>query len=184
MSSNARSEKPAPGIYFVGSFKIANEEKIMATDPCYSDGDKEIGNIKPGTWNAYTELVYAGNWGLRNASLTVVHESLQNCPPKGDISEELGVCGVDAGMLGFYAMNGFSPGDDDDDYGDFDAISHSVRGDLRAAANDYGVTSCSGYGDGGYRIFAKADSKGKIVALEAVFIQDDKDSRFLDEEEE
>jgi len=171
-----------PGHYLIGSFLLGKGEDLMVCDPCYGDGDKQIHKVKPGRWHAFTRVTEdTGGWGRRNASLTAIHES-ESYPCPG-IDFPLGEVGVDSGQMGIYAHKGWEekiPSEDD-----YDKVCETTLSTpISAGMVDYGVTSSSGYGDGGYSLFGKTDSKGKIVALEVVFIEEKDDPRFPPPEEE
>lgn len=170
-----------PGHYLIGSFLLGKGEDLMVCDPCYSDGDKQIHKVKPGKWHAYTRITDdGGGWGRRNANLTVIHES-ESYPCEG-IDSPLGVVGVDSGQMGIYAMRGWEGNNPSED--DYDKVCETTLSTpISAGMVDYGVTSSSGYGDGGYSLFCKT-TRGKIVALEVVFIEEKDDSRFPPPEEE
>ena len=76
--------------------------------------------------------------------------------------KEIGSIGVDAGLAGFFHNK---PDYDDDAWSAFcDRIRHGdawITGD--------GFYSSSGYGDGGYGVYAQ-EHNGEIVALEIRFI--------------
>jgi hypothetical protein len=172
--------KTEAGHYLVGSFSVGKGEDLMVCDPCYEDGDKQVHKVRPGKWHAYTRISDTDGWGKRNASLVAIHES--ESYPCGEINFPLGEVGVDSGQMGIYTMKGweeFSPSGDDYDK----VCATTLESPLGAGMVDYGVTSSSGYGDGGYGLFSKT-KRGKIVALEVVFIPEDDDPRFPPPEEE
>lgn len=160
--------------FFVGSFNIAKGEGIMVTDPCYESGDKEIDNVKPGIWLCYVERVETDNgWGKRNSTLSAVHETIAN--NVGMISVPAGQIGVDSGQVGMYAARGFGKNHPSDN--DYDRVCETTLSTpISAGMVEYGVTSSSGYGDGGYNLYLRIDNE-QVVGLEVVFITQPGDPR-------
>lgn len=76
--------------------------------------------------------------------------------------KEIGSIGVDAGLAGFFHSK------PDYDYEAWNAFCDRIRhGD--AWITEDGFYSSSGYGDGGYGVYAQ-EQNGEIVALEIRFI--------------
>ena len=165
--------------FFVGSFNIAKGEGIMVTDPCYQGGDKEINNVKPGIWLCYVERVETDNgWGKRNITLSAVHETIAN--NIGVMSVPFGNIGVDSGQAGMYALRGWQenrPSEDDYDRVCVTTLSTTIH----AGMVEYGVTSSSGFGDGGYELYGRIDDE-QVVGLEVVFITQPGDPRNFEDD--
>lgn len=142
---------------------------VDITDPCYSrDVWCRINDVKIKEGD-YTCIVWYQNekaeYGGKLHSYKVVGIIgiyLDGVIPPQKSMKEIGSIGVDAGLAGFFHNK---PDYDDDAWADFcDRVSH---GD--AWLTEDGFYSSSGYGDGGYGVFAhKVD--GEIVALEIRFL--------------
>lgn len=147
--------------------------KIDITDPCYNRdvwcrmNDVEI---VPGTYDCVVNIEDEGMWGLRVASIMMFHKNIGDAEWEYVVSEmsPIGDIGVDAGLAGFFENK---PDYSDDEWHD---LCNAIC-DGEAWIFDEGFFSSSGYGDGGYTVWAARDSNGTINALEIEFIRDEED---------
>ena len=141
---------------------------IDITDPCYNkDVWCRMNNveIKPGTYRCVAWMSDEGDWGMRCMTAGIYHASVDK--PVNSIinrqNEELiGEIGVDTGLAGFFADK---PDYDDGEWADF---CNNVRNG-NAWILDEGFCTSSGYGDGGYDVYAARNDEGEIIALEIRF---------------
>lgn len=156
--------------------------KVYAIDPCYSIDTwcmALIKNIKKGKYHCFATQSDEGDWGKRISELTIVHdehkESIDSLMwEMTDFS-----IGVDSGQAGFFDekyYEKYHKGADVDDNAEdsqwYNRVCNiTLNGDWCGTIDDKGVVSESGYGDGGYDVFAVYDDDS-IVALKIVFISD------------
>lgn len=167
--------------------------KIRATDPCYEVDvwcAHTIDNVKNGTWYSYQVKSNEGLWGERTSELSVIHSDYihQYCLYK----KLLGSFGVDSGQFGFF---------DDAEYralakDQFEYEPNTFYGIICDQTLDpedvtrglamvpFGTASRSGFGDGTYPVFAAYNSAGEIIALKAVYISDEEEEGYFNDEEE
>lgn len=138
-------------------------ETIDITDPCYNRdvwcrmNDVEI---VPGNYQCVIWESDEGDWGIRVGAIGIY---LCGVVPSQKAMKCIGEIGVDAGLAGFFDHK---PDYTDEEWSDFcDMIG---RG--RAWITDGGFFSSSGYGDGGYDVFAYKNSNGDITSLEIRFL--------------
>lgn len=144
--------------------------EIDITDPCY---DKDVwcrmnkvkikeGEYRCAIWPKYE--YYTDEKGKRHRYTIVARIGiyLGDVPNASDLVE-IGDIGVDAGLAGFFNDK---PDYDDSAWAD---ICNSISGKDFLITDD-GFFSSSGYGDGGYPVYAEKDENGEIVSLEIAFI--------------
>ncbi len=163
---------------YVGDIEFA-EGKVDITDPGY---DADIWcrinavNVKPGIYKAYAEF---DDEERRVRVAYVEHIDYSDSIEESDYTESIGCIGVDAGLAGFFASPKKDYSDDEwsklcdwmFDYSEEHNPENVLEGD--AYFKDGGFFTSSGYGDGGYEVFA-IRKNDEIVALEIVFIDDEK----------
>ena len=148
--------------------------KIDATDPCY---DKDIYcrvddlEIVPGEYSCVTWM-YKDTFMINGKEYTdkrvgIIGIYLNGIIPTQKIMEEVGNIGVDAGVAGFF--------ENKPDYTDeqWNKLCNMMSSDCKKSAwiIKEGFFSYSGYGDGGYPLYAHKDKKsGKYTALEIRFM--------------
>lgn len=139
--------------------KINLPDKINITDPSYDeDVWCRINNfpIDPGVYECYTLTasdIETDGWGERIARIGIRKPRTlsTHCERKGSI-------GVDSGMAGFFAC---------DNKTEFDRVLENFMDDV--FLSDKAFFSSSGYGDGGYDVYAGYQN-GKIVEVYIEFI--------------
>ena len=151
--------------------------KIDVTDPCY---DRDVWcrmndvQIEPGEYECYIDLLSdeeTGGWGERVAAIGIRKDESDSYRPIGSI-------GVDAGLAGFF---NHKPDFTDDEWVSFcDAL-----GGFKKQAWFYadGFFSNSGYGDGGYNVYATGPDDA-YTGLYIQFIGDDDDEEDEDDWED
>ena len=145
-----------------GTIELPN--KIDITDPCYSkDVWCRINNfpIVPGTYECYTveaDNEETGGWGNRIARIGIRIDKATHYERKGSI-------GVDAGLAGFFI--------DKPDYTDDEwyKICDEMCDKKVSLATDHFFSS-SGYGDGGYDVYA-GFKDGILVEVLIEFIEEE-----------
>jgi hypothetical protein len=168
----------------LGSFTLLSG-KVMVTDPCYDRSiwcQGELEKVAPGTWEAYSERVVDGSWGMRVSELVCFLAGRQS----EDVAWERAsfTVGVDSGQAGVFEDAHYQ---DDTVLGPdtpkADYISDSPWYAACCAANSlnggaggvipYGAVASSGYGDGSYQCFFRRADDGLIDAIKIVFIGED-----------
>lgn len=144
---------------YVGAIKLGT--KVDITDPCYNKDVwcRMTTDCEPGEYKGYVEVSDEGDWGMRVASVSIF---------KGnkiwgiEEMEHIGNIGVDAGLAGFF--------NDKPDFSDKEWYDFCDKIENGHAWNLYnGIFSSSGYGDGGYNVYANKERN----AFTIVFIDDD-----------
>lgn len=155
------------------------KECVDVTDPCYNRDvwcRMNAVKVRPGDYECSYFLSnfpweYDGkkgdDWRVTRARIVhadVMTELESTGFSECDEAEEIGEIGVDAGLAGFF---GDKPDFSDGEWAEFcDAMRPR---DKQAWHTELGFWTSSGFGDGGYPVYAvKRD--GEIVALEIVFI--------------
>lgn len=144
---------------------------VDITDPCY---DRDVScrlndvKIKTGLYTCmvahhYGTFEYNGKTYPDNYVRLIGIYLDGNVPRLRDM-DEIGVIGVDAGMAGFFHNK---PDYDDEAWSEF---CNNAPPALRVYLDDVGFFSQSGYGDGGYPVYAHKDTFGEIDALEIRFM--------------
>lgn len=146
---------------YVGTIELGT--KVDITDPCY---DKDTwcritADCEPGLYKGYIEMSDEGMWGMRVATVSIF---------KGDKiwgieeMERIGSIGVDAGLAGFFNDK---PDFNDDEWSEF--CEKIEEGNAWNLYN--GIFSSSGFGDGGYDVYANEERN----AFTIVFIEEEYD---------
>lgn len=180
----------------LGTFSISSGV-LVATDPGYDLGTARtpglgtvIEGCRDGTWIAVlTKKRFQNeNWSIPS-ELLVYHESINNSATLEwkEIPEGLG---ADTGQVGIWEMKHFhnhslvptdikwtfgtenrpEPADPDDLW--YSWCCELTNSENEASLMPHGIVSRSGYGDGGYPVFASRDAGGHIVALLVRFVDD------------
>lgn len=173
----------------IGSFTTTTSV-LRITDPCYEKGTWCAGTLDKcatGTWHGFVQQYDAGDWGIRNSELHVLHESVVGMDQEALDSMPWKPCkfevGVDSGSAGVFEESRYpaSGGDDEEFYDrcgkaylpdEMEAVLHGVpKTHLFAGAIPEGVVSLAGYGDGGYEANYK-ELDGRVVAVRIIFIDE------------
>jgi Protein of unknown function (DUF4241) len=124
----------------------------------------------------------------RISVLAVAHESvdeewLKSFSTNGMVLSSIHV-GVDSGQAGFYDLKAFTEVKKYEDHAEafYRGVCDATLGDEQFGTNQFGATSSSGYGDGGYDCFYKTNDAGQIVAAMIIFIAEDEDEDFDEDE--
>ena len=150
---------------YVGTIELGT--KVDITDPCYDNGTwcRMTTDCEPGIYKGYIEMSDEGDWGMRVATVSIF---------KGDKiwgieeMEHIGSIGVDAGLAGFFNNK---PDFDDDEWSEFcDAIREGNAWNLYN-----GIFSLSGYGDGGYDVYANEERNAFTIVFIDEEYEDDED---------
>ena len=171
-----------------GTIKLG--DKVMVSDPCYGLNtwcQGVLENVLPGIYDCYVEYSDEGVWGVRSASIEVIHQDCEN--PQFE-AEDFEV-GVDSGQAGIFDYDHYaryhsdrleSEHVDDDWYEKVCGITLSKE--QAGIVDGVGFVSSSGYGDGGYVCRTAKDENGRIVAIRVDFIEENEDEEYEDEEYE
>ena len=182
------------------SFEVVSGS-IVCSDPCYSLDVWCMGvvdNVKKGKWIADIEHLDLGGWGERIATLMVYHESVNH--PMFDFDSPLHfTAGVDSGQFGFFDKEFYRNDENAKDLNkyqfsdDFDREEgdqwYRACADLTLGADSWGVlpngaVSSSGIGDGSYEVFEQRNAEGEVIALCCVFLWEDEQDEWLEDENE
>lgn len=124
----------------------------------------------------------------RVSVLAVAHESvdeewLKSFDTNGMVLSSIHV-GVDSGQAGFYDLKAFTEVKKYEDRAEafYKGVCESTLGEEQFGTNQFGATSSSGYGDGGYDCFYKTNDAGQIFAAMIIFIAEDEDEDFDEDE--
>ena len=154
---------------FIGTFALGN--KVDITDPCYEKGVwcRMTTECRPGTYYGYVEIgnyKYGADDDFRVASISIYNEDER---VDDDDMELIGNIGVDAGLAGFFNDKPDYP---DDEWMEFLKAAKVFKEDGEFDYGrcyykvEYGLFSESGFGDGGYNVYANKDRS----AFQIVFI--------------
>ena len=149
----------------IGSIHI--DGAVDITDPCYDrDGWCRMTGVKvkPGEYTCavWHEKVKGAQSTYNVVGIIGVY--LNGFIPPQKSMEVIGEIGVDAGLAGFFVDK---PDFSDDEWDKFCNTLDFEEDD--AWLNDLGFYSVSGYGDGGYNVYANKVN-GEITALEIRFL--------------
>lgn len=144
--------------------------EIDITDPCYNrDVWCRMNDVKivPGDYTCVAFIKDEGEWGNRVATAGIY---LNGIMPKVTSMTRIGDIGVDAGLAGFFEKKkDFT----NDEWSEFCDLFNDSKGPdvlLKEHGVIHGFCTSSGYGDGGYDVYAATNAKGDIVALELRFL--------------
>ena len=141
---------------------------VDITDPCYdrSVWCRMTEPCMPGEYTGYVDIFDEGEWGERVASISIYKDD--KAVPLSQM-HYIGEIGVDAGLAGFFNnKRNFN----DEEWTQF--CSEIEEGNAWCLYD--GIFSSSGYGDGGYSVYANDERS----AFTIVFIGDEEEE---DEEE-
>lgn len=181
---------------------------MVCSDPCYTLDtwcQGVIENVKKGTWIAQIDKADTGSWGIRVASLTIVNKealetdtTLSNAVENMYSNEPLNFSGgVDSGQFGFFDKDSYRNDESAKDLKKYDFGKgfekesgdswYRVCCDLTLDKEQWGVlpngaVSSSGFGDGSYPVFGIKNNEGEYVAFSVLFIGDDEEEEWDDEE--
>jgi len=159
---------------------------MIITDPCYDyDPRQVIEDMLPGKWNAEVLVSDEGSWGQRIAELRIVHDEHDVSNYDYDCVSKFEV-GVDSGQAGFFDSFMYPRGSTGE-YGELDTFygkaCEMTLSEDGAGVFPFGVVSRTGYGDGGYSLWT-VKRNGKVIAAKIVFIEEDYENEYSDDEEE
>jgi len=187
-------------------FEITSGKAVLS-DPCYELGtwcQGVIDNVKNGKWVAILEQSDEGAWGTRNSILMSLNvEAMKNNPKlemqlmsSGELLSFDG--GVDSGQFGHFDFANYRKDETAVDLPKvWDDEWESQEGDkfYRACCFQtlekedsfgvlpFGCVSSSGYGDGSYPTYGIKDENGEYVGFMTIFIGDEDEEEFEEEEE-
>ena len=165
--------------------KIKLSDTICITDPCYPREFTHCATfdfkIKEGDYLVDVQNSNEGDWGTRVKSLSIFHETIKVSHNGFKLNKDVNVS-VDSGQAGFFC-NSIYPQGKTGDYNDktsfYGQVCNATHGDdVKKSSKPFGydsilgagVVSSSGFGDGGYPLYEKKNSKGEVVALKIKFI--------------
>ena len=174
--------------YCLGELELKNS--VYVSDPCYMPGtwcQAVVDGLKSGKWIGYMNKKTIKSWGIRVTDLWIVHQDYPNIFPNTILDPAIDI-GVDSGAAGIFDYDYYLKHHD----GKLDGKWYDRQFDLRYNYDRDGnkilshyenhiekkdgvemdgkcVVSCSGYGDGGYELYAEK-SQGEIIGLRIKFI--------------
>ena len=184
--------------------------KMVLSDPCYELGtwcQGVVDNVKNGTWVGIIEQSDEGNWGTRNSILISLNKEEWERTPKLEYwlvgkfnTERLNFDGgVDSGQFGHFDYknyrndkvaeglpkafgDGWSVEEGDEWYR---ACCHiTLEEEYCFGVLPFGVVSSSGYGDGSYDTYGIRNHDGQFVGFMTIFIGNEEEEDYYDDEEE
>lgn len=144
---------------------------IDITDPCYDKGVwcRMTAEVVPGEYDCIVHTIHEDEDAAYKRVAVIGIYLSDHAFDEYDIAEmrPIGTIGVDAGLAGFFM--------DKPDYTDIEWSNLCDElGDMEYAwMREEGFFSSSGYGDGGYPVYATYNESGKAIALEIQFIWDE-----------
>jgi len=157
----------------VGKF-IIDSGRAIVSDPCYEPGtwcSGVIKNVQFGEWVGYTEIINADFWGARVTRLVALHSEYLDVPFNWKLEETIDV-GVDSGQAGIFDAVHYENVQDRDSWRE--QIAHKIFSSSnkgQASCTSRGITSSSGFGDGGYPCHTIIVD-GKVVGILIDFMVD------------
>ena len=154
---------------------------VSVSDPCYKKDTwcrKNDVHVKPGVYRCYSFLMVDSDYpefGKRIWTNRIVHSDYDmDCLEYDDFYQ----VGVDSGLCGYF-FNDIKEYPDRNAFLDFcdkiqemDAETEWDDPTYRSYLLPEGFFTSSGYGDGGYPVFAARNEDGEIVSLEISFIEE------------
>lgn len=165
-----------PKGFFMNTFKLICG-KLQVTDPCY-DIDTwctaTLENVKNGKYISEVTTLDAGPWGDRISELAIFHEDFYNKKHTLKFVWRDSNIGVDSGQAGFFDYDKFKEAKQHEGiksvfYEELCNITLNKR--WGCPADESGVVSSSGYGDGVYSLYV-AEKNAIIVAAKIIFIDE------------
>ena len=159
-------------------------DTVMVSDPCYTEPtwcQAKLGRIKPGQYYAMVKKHDAGDWGVRNSMLLVIHSDHINDDLKWVRQKDYQI-GVDSGQAGIFSYDTYRKDDifvnksnfakqfpgfeKDGETGEkwYGHMCDKTLGDEGWGTYFKGVVARSGFGDGAYELFA-ARYRRRAIAL-------------------
>ena len=151
------------GRNYIGEIRLDGEVDI--TDPCYEKGIwcRMTEKCEPGIYTGYADIVDEGEWGMRVARIEILKDDI-HC--EEEYYDPIGSIGVDAGLAGFFRDKPDYPNDEWIDFlVESGVFKTRDEHDYSKAyyAIDYGLFSESGYGDGGYTVYANEERTAFMI---------------------
>lgn len=177
----------------IGKFNTESDV-LRITDPCY---DKNVwcsgilNNCNIGEWTSFLKYSDEKNWGIRvseimtffgEVSIETASDMISQCEWKDSGID----VGVDSGQCGIFDESKYPKtkeeigewGEEGSFYGKCCDITFN---DDKGGVIDFGVVSCSGFGDGSYTcLYNMKDDK--INAVRIIFINENKEDDFIEED--
>lgn len=152
---------------------------VYATDPCYAkaEGAQEVIEVRKGEYKCKVEIADYGDWGKRNATLTIVHKDAKMPAffEEWCFTDYVGDAAVDSGQCGFFDKDYYESQITeknlvtDEWYNKICEITLDKNARYCGTTDGKGVVSESGLGDGQYAIYAAVENN-EIVALKLDFL--------------
>ena len=158
----------------LGVIKVNGQ--VMVSDPSYGTltwCNKVIINMQNGDYNCFTRIENEKMYGGRVKELTICHVDRK---PFTALKHMMyfGSVGVDSGTCGIYDYNYFKE-THSEDYAKDNWYNENVCNDFYQTKEqaymmgNKGVHSCSGYGDGMYRVYVKKNENDLIHQITIKF---------------
>jgi hypothetical protein len=158
----------------LGIIKINNG--IMVSDPCYGldcGWNRVFSDVVQGEYNAFVRISATGGYGERVKELTICHNSKKLS--KYNQNDMVALVGVDSGTCGFYDYdyyeNTHNELNADENWYEKNVLNRFYETKEQAFVTDeMGIHSCSGFGDGLYRVYAKKNANNLIDQMTIEFL--------------
>lgn len=165
---------------------VVFNKEVFVSDPCYEPDTwctVKMKNMKPGEYKSEVDFVDLGSWGTRVAALRVFHKEYPSVYPEHLVNGE---AGVDSGQCGFWDMKKYRAIKKNSATAEsfYDRVCALTLGEKQSGVDEIGVVSSTGFGDGGYDVFAGFNDKDECVSLEVRFIPDDEIEVWLSDDDD
>lgn len=153
--------------------------KAIITDPCYNLDtwcNYIVSNVLPGPYTTTVKLTDEGDCNERVAELLAIHMEYTRVTLDWEfVSNEIG---VDSGQCGIYDLHYFmcaSQSQQEKEQFLDEVHKHTSSEKQCGEQHGFGVTACSGYGDGCYNLYIAKNQQKEVVAMKIVFIYDEEE---------
>lgn len=172
-----------------GNFKTINlSDTVMVSDPCYTEPtwcQAKFDRVKPGEYYALVKKHDAGDWGIRNSMLLVIHKDHINDNLQWKRQKDKPRVGVDSGQAGIFSYDTYRKDDifvkpskfakqfpgfeKEDTEGErwYGHMCDKTLGEEGWGTYFKGVVARSGFGDGEYDFFvARVSRRAVAIAID------------------
>ena len=166
----------------IGTIEL--NSKVYVTDPCYKEDDDDVqarlSNVKSGVYDCFIERKDRSDVQYFVVVLQEYSEQVDDLLFEYDDETSIG---VDSGQVGVFNAAYFKKNRKSKDWYD-DVCDYTLEENFAGCIDGQGFVSRSGYGDGCYDLYTVTDADDKIVAIKVVFVDDDYDEDFENDDED